>query len=136
MTLSMGVPTVARSNRRYPTRSIPWYAPQTTNVQLAPCHSPTSTITTIMLRYKTKDHLLQQTRQDEYNTALNYNCRGTPPVLDLRNKLPGANDWTRNKMREKCNEQRVVDRVSDSLHFPPIDIEGIRKTGERVKADS
>ena len=83
-----------------------------------------------------KNHLLQQTRQDKDDTALNHNCRWLPPVLDLRNKLPGANDRPCNKMREKCNEQRVVDQVSDGLHFSPIDVECVRKTGEGIEADS
>ena len=39
-------------------------------------------------------------------------------------------------MREKCNKQRIIDQVSDSFHFPPIDVERIRKTCERVEADS
>ena len=39
-------------------------------------------------------------------------------------------------MRKKCNEQRVIDRVSDGLHFSPIDIERVGETGEGVKADA
>ena len=38
-------------------------------------------------------------------------------------------------MREKCNEQSVVDQISDGLHFSPIDIKRVRKAGERVEAD-
>src|SRR5437773_1856702 len=83
-----------------------------------------------------KDHLLQQARQNKNDTALNHDRRRAPPVLNLGNKLPSPNNWSCNKMREKCNKQRIVDQVSDCLHFPPIDIEGIRKTGERVEADS
>src|SRR4029077_1619303 len=39
-------------------------------------------------------------------------------------------------MRKKCNEQRVIDRVSDRLHLSPIDVEGVRETGEGVEADA
>src|SRR4029077_5304316 len=39
-------------------------------------------------------------------------------------------------MRKKCNEQRVIDRVSDGLHLSPIDVEGVRETGEGVEADA
>ena len=39
-------------------------------------------------------------------------------------------------MRKKCNEQRVIDRVSDGLHLSPIDVEGIGKTGKGVEADA
>ena len=39
-------------------------------------------------------------------------------------------------MRKKCNEQRVIDRVSDRLHLSPIDIEGVGETGEGVEADA
>src|ERR1700719_3861532 len=35
---------------RVATNSRPWYAPQTTNVQLAPCQSPPSSIVIIRLR--------------------------------------------------------------------------------------
>jgi len=39
-------------------------------------------------------------------------------------------------MREKCNEERVIDEVSDGFHFSPIHVKRIGKTGKRVKADS
>ena len=55
---------------------------------------------------------------------------------DLRDELPGTNDRTGNQMRKKCNEQRVIDRVSDGLHLSPIDIEGVGETGEGVEADA
>ena len=82
-----------------------------------------------------KHHLLNQTAQNKNDSALEHNCRGMAPVLDLRDKLARTNDRTSNKMREKGDEQRVVDQILDRLHFSPIDIECIRKAGEGVKAD-
>ena len=46
------------------------------------------------------------------------------------------NDRTVNQVRKKCNEHRVIDRVSDGLHLSPIDVERIRETGEGVEADA
>ena len=81
-------------------------------------------------------HLLNQTGQNKNNAALHHNWSRTSKILDLRDKLPGPNDWTRNEVREKCDEQRVVDEVSDGLHLSPIDIDGVGKTGKGVKADA
>src|SRR5262245_39972533 len=39
-------------------------------------------------------------------------------------------------MGEKCNEERIIDRVSDGLHLSPIDIEGVGEAGECVEADA
>src|SRR4029077_5220335 len=83
-----------------------------------------------------KHHLLQKTRQDKNNSALHYNCRRAPPELDLRNELPGASDRTINKMREKRNEQCIVDEISNSLHLSPVDVDGVRKTCKGIEADS
>src|SRR5437764_7992843 len=83
-----------------------------------------------------KHHLLNQTGQHKNNAALNHNRRWPSPALDLRDELPSPDDRACNKMRKKCNEQRVIDEVSNSLHLTPIDIHRVRQTGERVKADS
>ena len=80
-------------------------------------------------------HLLYQTCHDEDDSTLDHNCRRATPGWNLRDKLPGTNDRTGNQVRKKCNEECVIDRVSDGLHFSPIDVERIRKTGKRVKAD-
>ena len=72
-----------------------------------------------------KHHLLNQTRQDKNDAALNHDRCRTPPELNLRNELPGPNDRTCNEMRKKRDEQRIVDNVSDSLHFSPIHIDGV-----------
>ena len=82
-----------------------------------------------------KHHLFYQTREDKDDSTLNHNRGRGLPELDLRDELPGTNNRTRDKMREKCNEERVIDDVSDGLHFSPIDVKRIRKTGKRVKAD-
>src|ERR1051325_8845275 len=39
-------------------------------------------------------------------------------------------------MRKKSNEERVIDRIPDSLHFPPIHVERVGEAGKGVKADS
>src|SRR6476469_3660567 len=39
-------------------------------------------------------------------------------------------------MGKKCNEQRVINRVSDGLHLSPIDIKRVGETGECVEADA
>ena len=56
--------------------------------------------------------------------------------MDLRDKLPGPNDWTCDEVRKKRDEQRVIDEVSNSLHLLPIDIDRVRKAGKSIEADA
>src|SRR6266550_6125554 len=83
-----------------------------------------------------KHHLLNQTGQNKNDAALHHTRRRATPVLDLRDELPGPNDWTRNEVREKRDEQRVINEVSHCLHLSPIDIDGVRKAGKGIEADA
>src|SRR5215472_11544147 len=83
-----------------------------------------------------KYHLLQESRQNENDATLDDNPRWPFPAWNLRDELPRANDGAGNEMREKCNEQRVVNEVPLSLHFSPVDVERVGKTRERVEADT
>src|SRR6266498_516136 len=81
-----------------------------------------------------KHHLLNQTGQNKNDAALHHNRRRATPVLDLRDELPGPNDWTGYEVRKKRDEQRVIDEASNCLHLSPIDIDGVRKAGKSIEA--
>src|SRR5690348_7391874 len=81
-------------------------------------------------------HLLYQTCHNEDDSTWDHNCPRAAPRPDLRDKLACSNDGAGNQMRKKCDEQRIIDWISDGFHFSPIDVEGVGKTGEGVKADA
>src|SRR4029077_18074660 len=83
-----------------------------------------------------KHHFLNQAAHNKNDAALHHNRRTATPVLDLRDELPCSNDWTRDEVREKRDEQCVIDEVSNGLHLPPIDIDGVGKAGESIEADA
>ena len=84
-----------------------------------------------------KHHLFYQTREDKDDSTLNHNRRraGANTGICEINCQP-TNDRACNQMRKKRNEQRVVNEISLRLHFSPVDVERIGKTGERVEADA
>src|SRR4029453_18857644 len=83
-----------------------------------------------------KHHFLYQTRENKDDATLNQNWPRSSPWPDLDDELPGTNDRACNEMRKKCDEQRIIDRISDGLHLAPKDIKGVGKTGEGVETDT
>src|SRR4029077_17004513 len=83
-----------------------------------------------------KHHLLNQAAQNKNDAALDHNRRRATPVLNLRDELPCSNDWPRDEVREKRDEQCVIDEVSNSRHLSPIDIDRVGKAGESIEADA